>query len=93
MAKTKKTPPEESIPTSTEQTSEPDQDRECGICGKVGGPYVECGICHGNAPVQSRAYTLSDVRSGQAPKDDRYARNGVEGSVGPKKISLPGSAN
>lgn len=88
MPRTKKSAPQE--PTvEPVQTTEPNQDIECGVCGKTGGPNVSCGICHGHAPVQSRAYTLSEVRSGRAPENDRYGPNMT---VGPKKISLPGSA-
>jgi len=66
-----------------------DESIECGICGKAGGPNEGCGLCHGHAPVQSRAYTLSDVRTGRAPEDNRY---GVGGSVGPTVVTLPGSS-
>lgn len=66
-----------------------DETIECGVCGKPGGPNEQCGICHGNAPSQARAYTLSEERSGRAPDDgERYSRTGA---VGPKIISLPGS--
>lgn len=79
----------EKTPEKPVVASEPDESIECGICGKAGGPNVQCGICHGHAPTQSRAYTLSDVRSGRAPDDGRY---GPGGSVSPTVVTLPGSA-
>lgn len=64
-------------------------DVECSICGKAGGPAVDCGICHGNGQfVQSRAYTLSDERSGRAPQENRYGR---DGALGPTIVNLPGA--
>jgi hypothetical protein len=64
------------------------EETECGVCGRVGIPFAECGICHGKAPVQQRHYTLSEERSGRTPETDRYSRTGA---VGPKIINLPGS--
>jgi hypothetical protein len=43
---------------------------ECSICGLTGEPPAGCDVCHGGAPVQSRGYTLSEVRSGVAPKPE-----------------------
>lgn len=65
-------------------------DYECGRCGKNGFPSAECKLCEGRAPIQARAYTLSDERAGRAPKVDRY---GDDGALGPKIIKLPGSGN
>lgn len=53
---------------------------ECSICGRDGQPPAACDLCHGNAKVQSRAFSLSDVRAGRAPKEDRY---GAEGGLNP----------
>ena len=46
--------------------------QECSLCGLNGSPPPNCDMCHGGAPVQPRAYTLSDQRAGRAPQDDRY---------------------
>jgi hypothetical protein len=54
---------------------------ECGICGLNGQPPASCDICHGQAPVEPRAYTLSEQRAGLAPKEDRY---GHDGGLAPK---------
>jgi hypothetical protein len=62
---------------------------ECSVCGREGQPPKECKICHGNAQTQSLAYTLSDHRANRAPKEDRY---GDTGTLGPKIVTLPGSA-
>lgn len=48
---------------------------ECSLCGRDlpdGIVPSGCDICRGGAQVQSRAHTLSDSRSGRAPKVDRY---------------------
>lgn len=86
MPRTKQAPKQERVVEPVQPVVNATEEIECGICGKAGGPNVGCGICYGHAPVQSRAYTLSDVRSGRAPEEDRYS------NLGPKKISLPGSA-
>lgn len=55
---------------------------ECSICGlDLNEIPAGCDICHGNATLQPRAYTLSAERSGRAPKQDRY---GDDGSLAPK---------
>jgi hypothetical protein len=58
---------------------------ECSLCGRNGNPPVGCEICHGNAQVQERAYTLSEERSGRAPVEERY---GTTGSTAPKASPL-----
>jgi len=66
-------------------------DVECAVCGLDGGPDADCSICHGNAQKQSRAYTLSEERSGRVP-EDHESRYRQDGAVGPKIITyLPGS--
>lgn len=57
---------------------------ECSLCGRNGGPYVGCPKgCNGRTDfIQTRAYTLSEERSGRAPVTKRY---GNDGEVGPKK--------
>src|SRR5208282_55420 len=61
---------------------------ECATCGKNGFPSKGCNICHGTANIQSRAYTLSEERSGRAPNDgERYDRLG---KCGPKIVQVPG---
>lgn len=87
MPRAKKAPAPEPEPQPVQDEINPNI--ECGICGREGGPYADCGICRGHAPIQSKAFTLSDVRSGRAPEDERY---GEGGSVGPKIVNLPGSA-
>lgn len=57
---------------------------ECSLCGRNLIPSPACSTCHGNAPVQERAYTLSEIRSGKAPQDDRYGRNPERPSTAPK---------
>jgi hypothetical protein len=59
---------------------------ECSLCGRDGGPVEGCTYgCQGNPRyTQSRAYTLSQERSGRAPQTDRY---GDQGQVGPKTKS------
>lgn len=55
---------------------------ECSLCGlDTNEVQPNCDICHGNTPLQERAYTLSAERSGRAPKVDRY---GDDGSLAPK---------
>lgn len=58
-------------------------DIECSLCGRNGGPYEGCPKgCDGRPEfIQSRAYTLSEERSGRAPVTPRY---GEDGKVGPK---------
>lgn len=61
---------------------------ECALCGndlETNQAPAGCDICHGGAEVQQRAYTLSAVRSGRAPQEDRY---GNEGSLAPKDSPL-----
>jgi hypothetical protein len=62
-----------------------DTDVECSLCGRNGVPPVGCGVCHGRAQVQARAYTLSEERSGRAPVQDRY---GDTGGTAPKASPL-----
>lgn len=63
---------------------------ECSLCGLEGGSVPHCGTCSGKAQNQTLAYTLSDHRSGRAPKeDDRY---GNDGGLNPKSPDLPGAA-
>lgn len=65
--------------------SEQNQDVECGMCGRDGGTFVGCSTCHGrggNVPAQ---YTLSQHRSGRAPKENRYE------SLEPRQPNLPGT--
>jgi hypothetical protein len=54
---------------------------ECSLCGRNGGPYVGCPKgCDGRADfVQTRAFTLSEERSGRAPANKRHG----DGAVGP----------
>ena len=61
---------------------------ECATCGHVPGPYEDCGICHGNGQVQTRAFTLTEERRKSDNDPDRYGRTGA---VGPKIANLPGS--
>lgn len=62
---------------------------ECGICGREGGSSLDCGTCFGRAENKPLAFTLSDHRSGRAPKEDRY---GDRGGLNPKTPDLPGGA-
>lgn len=58
---------------------------ECGICGRVPGPVPGCNTCGGNvAFTRERSYTLSEIRSGQAPMDNRYGRDPGNPEVGPR---------
>lgn len=58
---------------------------ECSLCGRNGEPPASCDICHGGAQTRERAYTLSEVHSGTAPKEDRY---GNDGGLNPKTSPL-----
>ena len=58
---------------------------ECSLCGRDGGPFAGCGTCHGGAPSQSKAFTLSEHRAGRAPQEDRY---GNEGGLNPRTSPL-----
>jgi hypothetical protein len=60
---------------------------ECSLCGRDVDqrPPEGCDICHGNAETVARAYTLSDVHAGRAPKEDRY---GDDGGLNPKTSPL-----
>lgn len=60
---------------------------ECGLCGRDGGSYAECNLCHGRGENVKRQYTLSDEQAGRAPRERRY---GSEGQVGPRIVNLPG---
>lgn len=66
-----------------EYSPEPEPEIECSLCGRNGGPIEGCARgCNGNPRfIQPRQYTLSEVRTGRAPQEDRY---GDEGQVGPK---------
>lgn len=44
---------------------------ECSLCGRTGEPPASCDICHGGAQTQSRGYTLSEIRSGVVPEENR----------------------
>lgn len=46
---------------------------ECSICGidVVERPPAGCEVCHGNAVVQSKGYTLTDHRAGRTPRENR----------------------
>lgn len=66
----------------------PEVDVECGTCGRVGTPFAGCDICHGNATVQSRAFTRSEEVRGAKGDPERYSRTG---NVSPKIVALPGS--
>lgn len=61
---------------------------ECSLCGRdlsEAKAPEGCDVCHGGATVQPRAYTLSAVRSGRAPQEDRY---GTNGGLNPKPSPL-----
>lgn len=61
---------------------------ECGLCGRdLSTPKAPagCDVCHGNAEVQPKAYTLSEHRTGKAPQEDRY---GNDGGLNPRSSSL-----
>lgn len=60
---------------------------ECSVCGRDVDerPPTGCGICHGGAQTQKRAYTLSEINSGRAPKEDRY---GHDGNLNPAQSNL-----
>lgn len=73
------------------QSQEPEL--ECGMCGRNGGPAVECDLCHGNPRfAQERHFTLSEERQGKNKKKDDK-RYGAYGDVMPRVINLPGSTN
>lgn len=61
---------------------------QCTLCGRNGEPTADCDKCFGKAPTEPREYTLSEIRSGIAPKESRY---GDDGNVAPRIINLPGS--
>jgi hypothetical protein len=60
---------------------------ECSLCGRDVDvrPPDGCGICHGSANVSPRAFTLSEVHAGKAPKEDRY---GNDGGLNPSQSDL-----
>ena len=66
---------------------------ECSMCGRDGGPTVECELCKG-APrfAQKRHFTLSEERQG-LNKEERSERYGRYGDVSPRIVDLPGSFN
>jgi hypothetical protein len=49
---------------------------ECSLCGRGGGSFPTCEICHGGAENQTKAFTLSDHRAGRAPQENRYDPEG-----------------
>ena len=57
---------------------------QCKMCGRVPGPFEGCNTCGGRAEVEPRTYTLSEIRSGRAPKEDR---TGETKPLGPKTSS------
>jgi hypothetical protein len=64
---------------------------ECSLCGRVGGVYEGCDLCHGATRFnQTRHYTLTEERQGKAPDDGRYTRTGA---TNPTVVNLPGSFN
>ena len=68
-------------------------DIECGMCGRDGGPAVECKVCNGSPRfAQKRHFTLSEERRGMN-EEERNERYGQYGEVMPKVIDLPGSYN
>lgn len=62
--------------------SKEEQAVECSVCGRNGQPPASCETCGGRASVVSRAYTLSEVRAGIAPSEDRH------GNLEPKSSPL-----
>lgn len=70
---------------STVQPEEPTT--ECGVCGRVPGPFPDCELCHGNAKVQSRAFTRTEEQQGAKSDPDRYSRTG---NVSPTIVVVPG---
>lgn len=62
---------------------------ECVICGREGEPYDDCNICHGQARTQSKAKTLSEIRSETSKGNS--SRSGS--TAGPKSVKRPGSQN
>lgn len=73
----------------SDQTEQSEPNVECSVCGLVGKPPVGCDMCHGTAPIQSRAYTRTEENQGKGKDDSRYGRTG---NVSPKIVQLPGSA-
>lgn len=71
---------------------EKEQQYECSICGRVPGPREGCQTCGGDKRyTQARNYTLSEVRSGNAP-DEYVRRNPYSEEVGPTIVTdLPGA--
>jgi hypothetical protein len=64
---------------------------ECSVCGRPGGPALDCPMCFGNPNnVQKRHYTLSEERMGMN-REAQKARYGLDGAVGPKRAKVPGS--
>ena len=68
-----------------EQNTTPEPDTQCAMCGRVPGPYDACGVCHGRGGIEKRTYTLSEIRSGRAPKEDRSRDSGKP--LGPSQDS------
>jgi hypothetical protein len=58
---------------------------ECSLCGRDGGSFAGCGLCHGGAENQDKGYTLSEHRAGRAPQENRYD---PEGGLNPKTSPL-----
>ena len=54
---------------------------ECSLCGRDGGPFRGCEHCHGNAGVQPRAYSLSDIRAGRAALEIRNEDTLADGGL------------
>ena len=80
-------------PQPQQHSAPPASDIECGMCGRDGGPQVQCEVCKGSPRfAQKRHYTLSEERRGlnEEERNDRY---GQYGEVGPKVVNLPGSFN
>jgi hypothetical protein len=69
------------------------QQLECSLCGRdvEERPPIGCGVCHGNASVRSRAYTLSDIKNGRGPQEERH--DGESLNPKPSPLVVGGAIN
>lgn len=63
---------------------------ECALCGRDGGPVPACSTCNGRAGIQSKAFTLSEMKKNPELDVQRYGPNG---KIGPKTKSSTWAGN
>lgn len=65
---------------------------ECKICGAPGIPSPECKTCEGRADVQTRQFTLSELRAMDHEERQRVTQGDRPSGAAPRIVDLPGTS-